>query len=100
MNPNETIRRAFAPYCKSYSESVLTASAPVTSLNGTAIRAINNDGTHPAVFTLTFCDTAETTMDIEVPASGNVELRPVKLFKQVAKSGSSTDYIVYIGEPA
>lgn len=97
MNEVEILKRAHAPYKKSYTHAVLTASAPVTGIAATAIKVINNDAANPVIMTLKFGD--DTTLALTVPKASETEMRPVDIFKEIAKSGASTDYIVYIAEP-
>lgn len=97
MNEVEILKRAHAPYKKSYTHAVLTASAPVTDIAATAIKVVNNDASAAVTMTLKFGD--DSTLAFTTPKASEREFRPVDIFKEIAKTGDSADYIVYIGEP-
>ena len=97
MNEIEILRRAHAPYKKSYTHAVLTASAPVTDLTATGVRVVNNDDAAAITITLKFSD--DSTLSFNVPKAEEREFKPVDMFKEIAKSGASVDYIVYVAEP-
>jgi hypothetical protein len=97
MNEVEILKRAHAPYKRSFDHTVLTASAAITDIAATGIRVVNNDAAETVIMTLKFGD--DSTLALTVPKASERELKPVDIFKEVAKSGSSTDYIVYLAEP-